>query len=193
MVTAQWLTRLPRLALADLGVLYATISSACAEYACLRATEEELEVVHRVLLEARELPAAAWRRRITDVQLELASLSQSVRLTSEHVRVQTEFTPFLALQDADTDQRHRAHDALVAQVEAIRAGDVERARAVVRGSVRDSVRWLSVFRAELLALPEGASLREALDRRAAGASATSPARAAGAAKAAKAAKAEGAA
>jgi len=150
-VNARTLVAMPRVALADLGVHYEVVVSACAEYACLRATAEELDIVLRVLTEARELPAGAWRRRITDAQLELASLSQSVRLTSEHVRVQTEFTPLLALQDDDLAQRHFTHDSLVAQVDATRAGDVERARAVVRSSIRGSVRWLGELRAELLA------------------------------------------
>ncbi|MBN9612324.1 MAG: FadR family transcriptional regulator [Actinobacteria bacterium] len=148
---ARALMRMPRLALADLGVLYTVISSACAEYACRRATPEELDIVRRVLIDARELPANAWRRRITDVQLELAALSQSVRLTSEHVRVQTELTPFLALQDGDIAQRHLAHDALLAQVDATVAGDEAEARRIVQSSVRSAVSWLGAFRAEVRA------------------------------------------
>ena len=147
---ARALMRMPRVALADLGVLYTVITSACAEYACRRATPEELDIVHRVLIDARELPAGPWRRRITDVQLELAALSQSVRLTSEHVSVQTELTPLLSLQDADTRQRHLTHDALVAQVDAISDGDPLAAHEIVRRSVREAVTWLEVFRAELL-------------------------------------------
>lgn len=152
-VNAYSLMGMSRVALADLGVLYEAIVSACAEYACLRATSDELDVVQRVLAEARDLPAGPWRRRITDVQLELASLSQSVRLTSEHVRVQTEFTPLLALQDAHLSQRHTTHDSLAAQIEATRDGDVARAREVVRASIRGSIRWLGDLRTELLAQP----------------------------------------
>ncbi|MBO1900545.1 FadR family transcriptional regulator [Leucobacter weissii] len=163
-VNARRLMETPRVALADLGVLYEVIAGACAEYACLRATADELEVVHRVLVEARELPAGPWRRRITDMQLELASLSQSVRLTSEHVRIQTEFTPLLALQDIDIAQRHFSHDALLEQIEATRAGDVEAARAVVRRSIRGSVRWLGDLRSALKAQPAGGDLRATLER-----------------------------
>lgn len=154
-VNARALLRLPRVALADLGVLYIVITSACAEYACHRATEEELAIVHRVLDDARDLPAGSWRRLVTDVQLELAALSQSVRLTAEHVRVQTEFTPFLALQDADVEQRHMTHDALVAQIDATAAGDTAAVRDIVQASVRSSVRWLEVFRAELVEVSAG--------------------------------------
>ncbi len=162
-VNARMLIEMPRVDLADLGVLYEVITAACAEYACLRATPDELDAVHHVLAAARELPADAWRRRITDVQLELAALSQSVRLTSEHVRVQAEFTPLLALQDLDLEQRHFTHDSLIAQIEAIRTGDVAQVRAVVRRSIRGSVRWLGAFRTELLAQPAGSSLRDTLE------------------------------
>lgn len=162
-VNARALLDMPRVALADLGVLYEAIASACAEYACLRATSEELDAVQRVLVDARDLPAEGWRRRITDVQLELAALSQSVRLTSEHVRVQAEFTPLLALQDLDPAQRHFTHDSLLAQIDAIRRGEVQEARAVVRASIRGSIRWLGAFRAELLARPAGAELRDTLE------------------------------
>ena len=155
---------MPRVVLADLGVIYEVIVSACAEYACLRATEDELEVVQRVLVDARDLPPRPWRRRITDVQLELAALSQSVRLTSEHVRVQTEFTPLLALQDAQVEQRHLTHDSLLAQIEATREGDVMKVREVVRASVRSSVRWLGGLRTELQGDSASEQLRATLER-----------------------------
>lgn len=148
-VNAQTLKSMPRVALADLGLHYEVISAACAEYACRRATHEELAVVQQILVEARELSPELWRRRITDVQLELASLSQSVRLTTEHVRLQTEFTPLLTLQDHDDDARHATHDALVRQIQATQNGDVEVARSVVRETIRASVRWLVDFRAQL--------------------------------------------
>ncbi len=163
-VNTRALMAMPRVALADLGVHYEVIVAACAEYACLRATEDELDVVQRVLVDARDLPPGPWRRRITDVQLELAALSQSVRLTSEHVRVQTEFTPLLALQDAQVEQRHLTHDSLLAQIEATREGDVAKAREVVRASVRSSVRWLGGLRTELQGGSASEQLRATLER-----------------------------
>src|SRR5690606_10603650 len=133
-------------------------------YACLRATPDELDVVQGVLSDARDLPAGAWRRRITDVQLELAALSQSVRLTSEHVRVQAEFTPLLALQDMHTAQRHLTHDALLAQIDATREGDVAAAREVVRASIRSSVRWIGALRTDLLDASASGDPRATLER-----------------------------
>lgn len=162
-VNVRTLMGLSRVALADLGVWYEVISSACAEYACRRATPAELDAVRGVLIRARELPADAWRRRITDAQLELAALSQSVRLTTEHVRAQAEFTPLLALQDLDVAERHAQHDSLLAQIEAIREGDVAAAREIVARSVRSSVRWLATFRTALLEKPADADIREILD------------------------------
>ena len=164
-VNARQLVSEPRVAIADLGVYYEVISAACAEYACMRATEEELEIVEQILFDARELPVFQWRRRVTEVQLELASLSQSVRLTSEHVRLQTEFTPLLALQDFDEEARLATHDALAAQILATKRGDVQAARTAVRESVRGSVRWLMAFRTELLAASPGGELHDTLEAR----------------------------
>lgn len=164
-INARALVEMPRVALADLGVHYEVIASACAEYACMRATPEELAVVRRLLEEARDLAPDVWRRRITEVQLELAALSQSVRLTNEHVSVQTEFTPLLALQDLDDEARMATHDALVAQTAATQAGDIAAARATVRESIRSSVRWLVRFRSELLADPRDQVFRDTLESR----------------------------
>ncbi|WP_336659770.1 FadR/GntR family transcriptional regulator [Leucobacter sp. USHLN153] len=164
-VNAQALMVMPRVALADLGVLYEAIAAACAEYACQRATPEELDIVALVLERSRDLDRVVWRRRVTEVQLELAALSQSVRLTNEHVRVQTEFTPLLALQDIDRDARMQTHEALVTQIRATRAGDEDAARSAVRETVRASVRWLVEFRAELLAAPRDGGLRGTLEAR----------------------------
>lgn len=162
---ARALIALPRVALADLGVHYETIAGACAEYACLRAMPEELTVVERILEQARALPSEAWRRRITEVQLELAALSQSVRLTTEHMALQTEFTPLLALQDLDASTRETAHSLLVEQIGATKDGDAARARAAVRGSVRASMRWLVSLRAELMAGPGADDVRAVLEAR----------------------------
>lgn len=164
-VNARALMEMPRVALADLGVHYEVVTAACAEYACQRATPDELEVVARILADARDLEPDGWRRRVTEVQLELAALSQSVRLTNEHVRVQTEFTPLLALQDVDLEARLATHDALAEQIALTRAGDVEAVRANVRASIRGSVRWLVSFRSELLASSGSDGVRGTLEAR----------------------------
>lgn len=149
-LNAQTLTSMPRIELADLGVHYEVISIACAEYACRRATPEELSTVLTVLEDIRELPAAAWRRQMTDVQLELAALSQSVRLTNEHIRVHTECLPLLSLQDLDDEKRQETYNSLVEKVHAIRAGDQALAREIVQNDVRSSIQWLVSYRAKLL-------------------------------------------
>ena len=164
-VNARTLLAQSQVEIADLGVHYEVVSAACAEYACLRATGEELHIVADVLAGAGTAPAPEWRRRVTEAQLELAALSQSVRLTTEHVRLQTEFTPLLALQDLDADARALTHDSLVAQVTATKAGDINAARAAVRESVRNSVRWLIAFRQELLASSSDSDLRGTLEAR----------------------------
>lgn len=171
---ARALSAMPRVALSDLGLHYEMITAACAEYACLRATPEELAVVRDILVETRELPREDWRRRVTDVQLELAGLSQSVRLTQEHVRIQAEVTPLLALQDAEHAERLATHDALVAQIDATQERDVALARSVVRESVRRSMRWLVGFRSSLLQCATEDELRDTLESREGDEEAVSP-------------------
>lgn len=148
-INARALVDIPRVALADLGVIYETVCGACARYATRRASPAELDLVSRMLDEVRGLDGHLWRRRITEVQLELAGLSQSIRLTRAHVKVQTEFTPLLSLQDLDDEARIATHDALAAQVAATRSGDEAAALAAIGDSVRDSVKWLVAFRTEL--------------------------------------------
>ncbi|MGO1571021.1 MAG: FadR/GntR family transcriptional regulator [Canibacter sp.] len=149
-LNSRSLAAMPRIELADLGVHYEVISIACAEYACRRATPDELAAVLDVLESLRDLPAGAWRRQITDVQLELAALSQSVRLTNEHIRVHTECIPLLSLQDGDEEKREETHNSLVEKAHAIQAGDEHQAREIVKQDVRASIRWLVAYRAQLL-------------------------------------------
>ena len=78
--------------------------------------------------------------------------------------MQTEFTPLLALQDAQVEQRHLTHDSLLAQIEATREGDVMKVREVVRASVRSSVRWLGGLRTELQGDSASEQLRATLER-----------------------------
>ncbi len=163
-VNTRALLQMSRLALADLGLHYEATSSNCAEYACLRASAEELEVVRRLLAEVRDKPSDVWRQRVTNVQLELAALSQSVRLTNEHIRLQTEFTPLLTLQDFDMKARNSTHDELVAQINGTIAGDFNGVKQAVRRSVRFSVRWLMAYREEKLSARHEISIDyEALD------------------------------
>lgn len=161
-INAKQLVATSRIALTDLATHYEVIVAACAEYACGRATTDEVDAVQAMLAAARELPHDQWRRRITEVQLELAALSQSVRLTSEHVRLQTEFTPFLALQDRDEKARLKTHDSLVAQTEATRAGDATAAREIVRQSILASRAWLLDFRNTLLKDTSDSGIKQAL-------------------------------
>lgn len=164
-LNAKQLMQMPRVELADLGLHYEMLSAACAELACQRATDFELRRIIDLLDEARDLPRESWRRSVTDAQLELASLSHSVNLTREHVRVQSQFTPLLALQDADTEARRLTHESLKEQVGAILAEDIEQARRIVREGIRRSTQWLIAFRQVLLADPSPEHIRLSLQRR----------------------------
>ena len=154
LLNAQALSRMPRLELADLGVHNQVISAACGEFACARATPAELDAVLEALegISQEENPQT-WRRQITDVQLELAALSQSVRLTHQHIRVHTECIPLFSLQDTDADRRRDTHELLVQRVRATLTGNVSQVREIVATDVRQTMRWLMRYRQELIASP----------------------------------------
>lgn len=162
---AKILMSMPRVTVADLGLHYEMISASCTELACLRATDFELQVIREILETIHDLPRDAWRSRVTDMQLELASLSQSVSLTDEHVRVQSRYTPLLALQDADSGAREATEAHLEAQIEAILDEDIERARSIVRAGIRESTNWLVTFRQSLVAHSTDEAIRYELQNR----------------------------
>lgn len=132
----------PRIALSDLGIHYDVITTACGVYACRRATTTEIDTVLQVLESINSSDPQVWRRQITDVQLEIAALSQSVRLTNEHINVHTECLPFFSLQDSDADRREQTRTNLVKKLEAIRGGDESAVADVVHTDSKQTMRWL---------------------------------------------------
>lgn len=117
------LAAMPQVAIHDLGLHYRMVTTGCAELAAERATAAELQVLVEILNAAEELPSSEWRRKVTDIQLELASLSRSARLTRLHLSVQAEFVPLLSLQDADVEARRRNHAVLRRQIAVTEARD----------------------------------------------------------------------
>ena len=165
LMSARTLVEMPRVTVADLGLHYEMSSASCAELACQRATDFELDVMSEILATIPALSRDAWRAKVTDIQLELASLSQSVRLTDEHVRIQSQYTPLLALQDADPEAREHTERQLAQQIEAIRDEDIGRARTVVREGIRRSTHWLIAFRQRLVAHSNDEDIRYELQNR----------------------------
>ncbi|RRD35385.1 FadR family transcriptional regulator [Leucobacter sp. OH2974_COT-288] len=147
---AGQLLEMSRVALTDLGVHYEAIATSCARYACRRATAEEIAIIATGLQHAKALPAVQWRRQMTELQLAIAALSQSVRLTNEHIRVQADFTPFLALQDSDPKQLTANHEITAQLLDAIAARDAARSQDLISASVSGSTKWLLNFQSKLL-------------------------------------------
>lgn len=156
---AAMLLAMSRVALNDLALHYRTIAVGCAELACRRATPDEVALLLDVAAAHRDDEPAPWRRAVTDVQLELAALSQSARLTREHVKVQSELMPLTSLYDVDTAARAAQHELLVAQIDATRRHDVTGAKAAIGASVDALVRWLIAHRRELQDEPVTAGAR----------------------------------
>ncbi|WP_166355924.1 FadR/GntR family transcriptional regulator [Phytoactinopolyspora limicola] len=146
----QRLLRTTRVALNDLAAHYRAVAAACAELACLRAGPEECDVLLGILDRNLTAPPEVWRSMVTDVQLELAALSRSARLTREHMALQQEIAPLLSLQDDDEPARRVNHELVVKHVNAIRDGAADTARSVLSESVEYSVIWLVNRRRMLL-------------------------------------------
>lgn len=147
---SRLLVQRSRVSLSDLALHYRTITVSCAELATARASSDEVRLLLEILERHRSDPAAQWRRAITDVQLELAALSQSARLTREHVTLQSEFMPLLSLQDTDDAARRRTHAALTEQIEATLARDLARGVTCIRDDVQMSLEWLVERRRQLI-------------------------------------------
>nr|WP_241979364.1 FCD domain-containing protein [Cryobacterium sinapicolor] len=90
-----------------------------------------------------------WRRLADDAHLEISALSQSARLTREQMRLQAEFSPFLALVDASEADRERSRSQLLAVLDAVSAADSATATRQVRESIADAMDRLIDRQAEL--------------------------------------------
>jgi len=112
-----------RLALRDLGVHYAAITGACVRLAARRADSSEVALIRRRLERLDELDADQQRRLLDDVQVELVALSQSARLTREQMKLQAEFSPFLALAAQAGIDAAAQGESLLRLSAAIDAGD----------------------------------------------------------------------
>lgn len=111
------------LSLRDLGAHYGAITSAAVRLAVRRATEEEVAHVRYRLRQLEDLDAAGWRRTLDDVQVEMVALSQSARLTREHLRLHVELSHFLRLLDLDASARATQLEHVAAALDAMARGD----------------------------------------------------------------------
>lgn len=124
-----------RLALRDLGLHYAAIAVACVRLAVRRATDDEISHALARLDNMAVDDPIRFRQVFDDVTIEVISLSQSARLTREHMGLQVEFSPFVRLLDPVPAAR-ASHVRRVREiVQAIADGDDERAAAATETAV----------------------------------------------------------
>lgn len=136
------LAKLSRVELRDMAIHYGAICSTAAELAALNADAEDAEALGRLLDADPGTASVVHGTRVGDFLLELAALSQSARLTREHVRLHTDFGPLLSLAHADPrfDQEMLEHCRQI--VCAVNDRDPARARALVNDYIRAGVSWL---------------------------------------------------
>lgn len=138
-----------RLAVRDLGSHYAAITVAAYRLAARRADPSETALIRSRLDAADTADASPWRRVLDDAHVELASLSQSARLTREQMRLQAELSPFLRLVDVDPAARSRARAGFLTILDAVEAGDEASAGEATERFAADLVDAVIEIRSEL--------------------------------------------
>lgn len=153
---AEFATRalrdMSRVALRDLAAHYLAVTGACVALAAQRADPSEVVRIRGRLDRFSGSDPLAWRRLADDAHLEISALSQSARLTREQMRLQAEFSPFLALVDVSDADRDRSRSQLLAVLDAVSDADSAAATARVRESIADAVDRLIDRQAELAGL-----------------------------------------
>ncbi|TFC87468.1 FCD domain-containing protein, partial [Cryobacterium sp. TMT3-29-2] len=138
-----------RVALRDLAAHYLAVTGACVGLAAQRADPSEVLRIRSRLDRYTGNDPLTWRRLADDAHLEISALSQSARLTREQMRLQAEFSPFLALVDASEADRERSRSQLLAVLDAVSAADSATATRQVRESIADAMDRLIDRQAEL--------------------------------------------
>lgn len=128
-----------RLALRDLGVHYAAVTAACVRLAARRADPSEVQQVRQRMTKLEDLDGEAQRRILDDVQLELAALSQSARLTREQMKLQAEISPYLLLVAETPAARRRQASDIAAVIDAVEQADADSAGHLTESMVADTV------------------------------------------------------
>jgi len=143
------LAAMSRVEIRDLGIHYAAIAATAAELAATAADDHDLEIL-RQILEPQSSGGGSQGTPVGDFLLELAALSQSARLTREHVRLHTDFGSLLSLAHANTDFDARMIALCGDILAALASGDSSKARSLVGDYVRAGVVWLIDAQAEVV-------------------------------------------
>lgn len=138
-----------RVELRDSGVHYSAIAGASAELAADRASDVDVQNLHRIINSIDVSSESASRRGQGTFRLEVAALSQSARLVREELKFQGEFGPLLWLCLRSQDYRDRCRAAQESIVEAIEAVDGERARHRTVQQISEAIEWLIEVKADL--------------------------------------------
>jgi DNA-binding FadR family transcriptional regulator len=140
---------LSRVELRDMGVYYGALAASSAEIAADRASQDDVESLHRAVDATDHGDAGAARRGEGGFHLEIAALTQSARIVREELRLQAELGPLLWLSMSDDSCRRRGREAHLRIVDAISKVDGDAARQIMRTHVAEELEWLVAHRAHL--------------------------------------------
>jgi DNA-binding FadR family transcriptional regulator len=138
-----------RVELRDSAVHYSAIAGASAELAADRASDVDVQNLHRIIESIDVTSESASRRGQGGFRLEVAALSQSARLVREELRLQAEFGPLLWLCLRSQDYRDRCRLAQESIATAIESLDGEGARHTTVQQISDAIEWLIEVKADL--------------------------------------------
>ncbi|GAA3825475.1 FadR/GntR family transcriptional regulator [Streptomyces phyllanthi] len=126
--------------LRDLGDISAAVASASARLAATRADDQDIQRLRSLAEEFRQASDLdALRRTDSRFHIGLGVAAQSRRLTAATVQVQGEFAPLLWAPATHLAHTGTAADEHLGIVDAIAAGDAERAQALaIAHSERDA-------------------------------------------------------
>lgn len=159
---ADELASISRTALRDLAAHYFAVTAGCLELAASRAAPSEVDAIRSRLSAFGERSSgstagqdgqstpAQWRHVADDVVVELCALGQSVRLTREQMRVQSELSPLLGLLAVEDGEREVQRAEMLRLVDGVENGDIAGAREALRSTMSDVVARLEAKRRSLL-------------------------------------------
>ncbi len=135
------LLRLSTAQIRDLGDQYAASAGAAARLAARRASPAEVDRLRRACEQLTSTDDPEARRRAeSHLQIEIAAVAQSPLLFRDEVGTQAEVGPLLWLGEGHEDVHEQTSALAVRVVEAIAAGDGDRARTLTEERV---ALWIS--------------------------------------------------
>lgn len=145
---AERLGVMSRADLQDRGTQYVMVLAGCAELAAERSDPGDAEMLRRLLAEEHD-DVGVWRHADAELWLSVAALTQSSRITREVVALEADFGMVVRIPLGDPEVRARTRADHERLIEAIAAGDADRARQCARAALQATLDGVARIQAEV--------------------------------------------